>query len=475
MSLRRKIAGRLGGPARTRVVVILALVLGLDTADVGVVGSMVAQLRTALGVTTTQIGLLLTVSEGAGAIALVFFGWLADRTSRTRLLAIVVPLWACAMAACGFATSYLFLLVARAVLGGLAAAATPTVASLLGDYFPQRDRAEIYGLVLSGEIFGTGIGFLLAGLLASIWWRLGFFSLAALAPFLGWALARLPEPARGGASELRRGATQIPPPRRDARTDVVVHRYVAEKAREAGVRPRERLLRDIGRDDASLRRVAAYVLRIPTNLALMASSVLGYFFFAGARAFAVALFHGEFALSHALTLLVIGVIGSGAVLGVVAGGWLSDRLIGEGNLRGRVIVGAAAILTCAALLFVGLLVSSLWPSMIAFFLAAAALGGLNPPIDAARLDVVPASMWGRAEAIRMAVRKLGEAAAPLVVAFLAGAFGGGTSGLRDAFYVLLGPLVIGGCIGLVTLKTYLRDAVTADAYRPRHIRTEAAR
>src|SRR6185437_10297958 len=47
----------------------------------------------------------------------------------------------------------------RMLLGAVTAAAAPTVASLVGDFFPPKERARIYGAVLGGELVGIGIGF----------------------------------------------------------------------------------------------------------------------------------------------------------------------------------------------------------------------------------------------------------------------------------------------------------------------------
>ena len=45
---------------------------------------------------------------------------------------------------------------------------------------------------------------------------------------------------------------------------------------------------------------------------------------------------------------------------------------------------------------------------------AAVLSAANPPLDAARLDIMPPGLWGRAESVRTVLRTLGQgiAAAP---------------------------------------------------------------
>jgi predicted MFS family arabinose efflux permease len=86
---RRPICFAMGVAAPTRhqrwaPVVLLALVVGLQAADIGTVGALVVPLAESLQINHFQVGLLVTVSTGVGAIATLFAGPLADRTNRVR-------------------------------------------------------------------------------------------------------------------------------------------------------------------------------------------------------------------------------------------------------------------------------------------------------------------------------------------------------------------------------------------------------
>jgi MFS family permease len=71
-----------------------------------------------------------------------------------------------------------------------------------------------------------------------------------------------------------------------------------------------------------------------------------------------------------------------------------------------------------------------------FFLAAQ-----NPPLDAARLDIMPPLLWGRAEAVRTLLRSLAIALAPLLFGAVSDyVFGGGRSGLQWTFAIMILPL-----------------------------------
>ena len=112
------------------------------------------------------------ISTFVGAVATVPMGALSDRVRRVNLLMVSVSLWAVAMGACALAQTYGWLLLARLGLGAVTATAGPAIASLTGDFFPAAERGKIYGYVLSGELLGAGIGFVLSGSIAgALGWR----------------------------------------------------------------------------------------------------------------------------------------------------------------------------------------------------------------------------------------------------------------------------------------------------------------
>jgi len=436
---------RLGGRERVKVVAALASVMALDGADKGAVGAMAVSLQHAFGVGKTEIGLLLTVSLGMGAIATLPFGWLVDRVNRTRLLSWAVVVWGLAMALSALATSYLFLLLSRVALGGVTACAAPGVASLLGDYIPRPQRASVYGTVLAGEFLGTGLGLLLCGELGAWSWRLGFLVLVLPAFALAWGLRRLREPERGANDREDPGDAQA------AST-------VQALARKRGIAPRTDRLIDVDPRKQSVWWAAAYVLKVPTIVVMIVASALAYFFLSGIRTFGVLYLHDRYGLPETTAAALAVLLGAGALVGVIGSGRFADRLIRKGDLRARVWVSAVAYLITCGLLLAALLVPGLWPGMLLLAATATALGGVNPPLDAARLDVMPPWLWGRAESIRIVLREAGEAVAPLIFGWLAD---GAIGSVRGAFLVMLVPLALGGLIGLIALRTYPRDVATA--------------
>lgn len=348
----KRLEDQVGGPARLQVILLLAGVLGLDMADKAAVSAVADSLKQAFHINNTQIGLLISVVSLVGAVATLPMGVLVDRAYRTRLLVAAIILWVVAMVVSGTANSFEYLLITRVFLGGVTAIATPAVASLTGDFFPAQERAGIYGYILAGELVGTGFGFLLAGEVSSAFnWRWAFYALAVPSAVLAWLIWRyLPEPARAGQSWLKPGQERIvgaeevaekgedaqrsQEPQQPSRQSELAQKEIAE----SGVKPREDLVLKKDPLKQSLWWAVRYVLKIPTNVLLIIASALGYYFFAGVRAFAMIYVTGHYGLSRSVASGLVIVIGLGGIAGALAGGRLADRLLRRGWLSARVLV-----------------------------------------------------------------------------------------------------------------------------------------
>ncbi|HEX3625056.1 MAG TPA: hypothetical protein VH280_06455 [Verrucomicrobiae bacterium] len=200
--------------------------------------------------------------------------------------------------------------------------------------------------------------------------------------------------------------------------------------------------------------------------------MLGYSFFAAARTFGLQYAQTAYHLPHTSATGMLGLLGIGALAGVWSGGKLGDRLPERGHLKGRVWVGTAFFWVTVFLFFFGFYFQILWLSIVLFIMSAFSLGVVNPPLDAARLDIVHPVLWGRAESVRTIFRNLGESLAPIGFGWLVGILGNGATGLRNGFLMMLIPLAIAGSLSLITIKTYLPDVAAATAYREKTMNRE---
>jgi MFS family permease len=453
----------LGGRERTRVILLLASVLALASADSATVGASAIQLRYDLHINNTDVGLLVTVSSLVAAAASLPFGVLADRVRRTRLLGGAIVLWGAAMIWSATAPTFGHLLLARLFLGGVTAAAGPIVASLVGDWFASFERGRIYGYIISGELVGAAFGFAVTGGIATLSWRASFVILALPAFGLAWLVFHLPEPARGGREPLVSATAKPVAPvagdnSKGQATDA--QRLAGERGVESD--PELVLRRDPRR--LGLLAAARYVLSIRTNVLLILASAGGYFFLSGVQTFGVEFVTKQYGIAQALSALVLLAVGAAGVIGVLIGGWLGDFLLHRGFLNGRILVSAIAA-TVAVIFFVpAIFIRSPLTALPYIALAALALSAQNPPIDAARLDIVHPLLWGRAEGIRTALRTLAQATAPLLFGALSDyVFGGGRSGLQWTFAFMLLPLAASAYFLYKALRTYPRDVATAAA------------
>lgn len=446
-----------GGPARTRVILLFAGVFAMGSADLGMLGALARELEGSFRISHTQLGLLATMSSGVGALATIPMGVLADQVIRVRLMIYTIVLWSTALLAGGAAQSYLWLLLSRLALGGAIAATGPLLASLTGDLIPTDERAKVYGWILSGEMIGAGIGLIIGGNIgAAVSWRYGFWLLGLLGLGLAVAVHRwLPEPARGGASRLPPGVHEIPlaaPVRMRGNPLATPHGTGgADVLRQAW---------------PSLGRAFAYILRIPTIRILILASSIGYFFFAGLRTFSVVFLQSWYGVNmRELTGFVVAV-GAGALAGTVLGGRLADRLLHGRHPNARIVVPAVAYMGTALLFAPGLASASVAFALPFLIPGVAMLGAANPPLDAARLDIVTPWLWGRAESARTVLSLTAQALGPVCFGLVADALAGRgatsrTAGVRDTFLIMLVPLLANGLIMLSARHTYLTDKEAA--------------
>jgi predicted MFS family arabinose efflux permease len=445
----RALTNTIGGAERTRIVVLLACVLALSSADASTVGASAIHLRESLHITNTDIGLLVSVTSLVAAVASVPFGVLADRVRRTWLLGAAIVLWGVAMIWSATVPSFGQLLLARLFLGGVTAAAGPVVASLVGDYFHPSERGRIYGFILAGELLGAGIGFGVTGDIAALSWRAAFVILALPAFALAWFVFHMPEPERGALS-AEAGPTEP--------TDA------QRLARERGVEPDPDLVLHGDPRRLGLIEATRHILHVRTNIVLIAASALGYYFLAGVQTFGVEFVTQQYRIDQALANLLLLVIGAGAIVGVLAGGTLGDALLRRGFLNARILVSAISATACVVFFLPATLTRSATAAVPYLVFAALALAAQNPPLDAARLDVMVPLLWGRAEGVRTLLRTLAMALAPLIFGALSDhVFGGGREGLQRTFLVMLIPLAGSAYFLFTGLRTYPRDVATAAA------------
>ncbi len=186
-------------PGAWYVVVMLGLVYALNIADRYVMSVLIEPIKADLHLTDTAIGFLTGVSLAFFYVTVgIPIATLADRTNRTRLIALALGAWSLLTALCGLTRTFWQFVAARVLVGVGEAGGTPPSASLISDHFGWRRRAlalSIYSVGASiGSMIGSG-----AGYISDIWgWRSTFFVLGIPGILLALVLVlTVREPPRG--------------------------------------------------------------------------------------------------------------------------------------------------------------------------------------------------------------------------------------------------------------------------------------
>jgi MFS family permease len=156
-----------GYPRRSYAWGVVAILIGtaiVSYTDRQVLSLLVDPVRHDLGISDTQISLLLgTAFAVVYGIAGIPFGLLADRTSRRNLIFFGAAVWSVGTVACGYVESFGQLFAARIVVGLGESVLSPAAISLISDYFPPARRGMAVGCFLSGIAIGSGASILIGG------------------------------------------------------------------------------------------------------------------------------------------------------------------------------------------------------------------------------------------------------------------------------------------------------------------------
>src|ERR1041385_1739417 len=193
-------------PPRARLVLVLLLLAYIfNFLDRQILGILGPAIKADLHLSDTQFG-----AVGGLAFALLYsllgvpLAYLADRASRSGVVAGAVAVWSAFTALCGTAIGYGQLFLYRLGVGiGEAGGVAPSYA-LIADYFPPEKRARALAIFSLGVPIGLGGGsYIGAHLAAWFGWRTAFLIMGIagiiLAPILRIVVRDLPRAAAAAA------------------------------------------------------------------------------------------------------------------------------------------------------------------------------------------------------------------------------------------------------------------------------------
>jgi MFS family permease len=382
------------------VVGVLTLFYVFSFIDRQILNLMVGPIRRDLGISDTQMSLLMGFSF---AVFYTFFGIplgrLADSRSRRSIIAAGFVFWSLMTAGCGLARNFWQMLLLRMGVGVGEAALSPAAYSILSDYFPKERRATAISVYSMGIYIGSGLAFLLGGMVVGyastqdVWrlpvvgetrpWQVIFFIVGLPGVLLALLAYTVREP-------LRRGMRMV--------------------------RSADGTLRS---NQVPLGEVYAYILK---NWKTFICHTVGFallsFSSYGTSAWVPTMFTRNHGWSASQAGVIYGsIVMIFATLGVPVGGWIADRMAARGRRDATMRVG---LIAAVAWFPFGLLYPIVADASLAalllvptVFLASAPFGVAPAAIQ----QIMPNEMRGQASAIYLfVVNLIGLGLGPTAVA-----------------------------------------------------------
>ena len=176
----------------------------IDRANLSVAAPL---LKDELGLSASQLGILLSAFFWTYACMQILAGWLVDRFEVKWIFAIGFLVWSLATAFTGTLHAFAALLAVRVVLGIGESVAYPAYSKIFANHFVETQRGVANSVIGGGQSLGPALGILFGGtLVARFGWRpfflvLGLVSLLWLPPWFRW----MPRTPVIGSLQMKQG------------------------------------------------------------------------------------------------------------------------------------------------------------------------------------------------------------------------------------------------------------------------------
>lgn len=432
-----------GYPSSARAwatVAILMVAYVLSFVDRQILNLLVEPIRRDLAINDTQMSLLMGLSFALFyTVCGIPLGRVADTRSRRGLIAVGILFWSAATAACGMAKLYWQFLLCRIGVGVGEAALSPAAYSLIADSFPAERRATAISVYSMGVYLGSGLAFLVGGLVIQFASAQGDVTLPVLGEVRPWQLIFLILGVAGVFFTLLMLAIKEPV-RRGAGAGVAVP------------------LSEVGRYIRANRRTV-----LLHNFGFAGLAFAGY----GSAAWIPTFYIRTYGWDAGQVGIVYGsIVAVFGCLGIVFGGRLADWMAKRGRSDANMRVGLYAALGALPMVV-------LFPVMETAFLAslllAPAVFCLSMPFGvapAAIQEIMPNSMRGQASAIYLFVITLiGLGVGPTAVALVTDFVFADDSALRYSLLIVTTLAVLMSIILLAkSLKPYRESVVRLEQW-----------
>lgn len=386
---------------RWPIISVLFAAAALNYGDRTAISAVFPLLQRDLGMSDVALAAVGTFFLWAYAAGSPFAGRIADSFSRSRLVAYSLGAWSLVMLVSGFTQSTEQLLATRIVLGLAECLYLPAAIALIADHHAPESRATALGLHVAGLNFGLiGGGFLAGWMGDRFGWRPALVILGAA----GLVLAVIASRVLTDAATV--GKKEAPIPTMDA-----------------------------------LRTLFGMPSYIVLMIQAMIVSVGTWMFFNWLPLYYKEAFNMSLAGAGFSGTIMLQ---SAAVMGVLGGGYLSDR-IAKGGLKRRMLSQSVFYLACAPflLMFVGSPSFGLISGSIFSFALLRALGQSNE--NATLCDLMPGGLRATAVALMNTANCFAGGIGTLVAGYLKADYGlGGVFSGVSVIMVVAAFLLLAG-------------------------------
>ena len=221
-------------------VFVFSVTLAVSFLDRGVLNLLVEPIKRDLGLTDTQVSLLMGFAFIAFylVLGLPVARWI-DHGSRRTVLGIAATVWSVSTMLCGLAGNFVHLALCRVGVGAGDSAVSPAISSMISDLFPKERLARAMSLMGLAFVVGNGLALALGGAVIGALTKLGPVEVPVIGRMYPWQATffivgvpgllaaalflTVKEPARRGGAQL---AMDGAPPLRAVLAYLWAHRAV---------------------------------------------------------------------------------------------------------------------------------------------------------------------------------------------------------------------------------------------------------
>lgn len=378
------------------VVVIFFFFVLLHQADKLLIGPLTENIMKEFNITKTQMGLVSTGALIVGAIFYPLWGYLYDRFTRPKLLALASFIWGSTTWLNAVAPNYSSFLATRSSTG-IDDSSYPGMYSLVADYFGPKVRGKVYGLLQFtqplGYLLGMILGLTLSGIIG---WRGVFYITGSLGIVMAVIIFF-------GVKEVPRGQSEP----EMAELEIKGHyRFDWKTAKDLFKKPSLLLL-----------FIQGFFGVFPWN-----AITIWFFVYLGSER--------DFSPNTQLIVMVIAVLV--LAIGYPIGGSLGDYFF-KRNKRGRLIVSMIGVFFGAIFLWFALNVPNENVLLFTILLGCTALfmPFASPNVISTVYDITLPEVRSTAVSVQYFIESAGAATAPLIVGIIAD-----QTSLKNAFLLI---------------------------------------